>query len=111
MADYKTKYRLEPKPRRTGGQAEVFRAENRLTGDVVALKRGSAVAVERLRREIAVQAFLDFDADGFARTVAHRAVPEYAGDSGGGLMVRERAFTGFRRRGGERAVWMQTWPH
>ena len=77
MADYKTKYRLEPKPLGRGGQAEVFRAENRLTGDVVALKRrlgGSAVAVDRLRREIDVQAnlqhqnvmpVLDFDADDF----------------------------------------------
>ena len=78
MADYKTKYRLEPKPLGRGGQAEVFRVQNRLTGDVVALKRRlgvSAVAVDRLRREIDVQAnlqhlnvmpVLDFDADDFA---------------------------------------------
>src|SRR5688500_8599431 len=78
MASYKELYRLEPRPLGRGGQAEVFRAESRRTGDIVALKRrigASAVATDRMRREIDVQSklqhpnvmpVLDFDADEFS---------------------------------------------
>jgi serine/threonine protein kinase len=61
MNDYKELYRLEAKPLGRGGQAEVFRAENRRTGDIVALKRrigASSVATDRMRREIDVQSKL-----------------------------------------------------
>jgi serine/threonine protein kinase len=78
MGDYKDLYRLEPRPLGRGGQAEVFRAASRRTGDIVALKRRtstSAVAVDRMRREIDVQSKLqhqnvmpivDFDTDEFS---------------------------------------------
>jgi serine/threonine protein kinase len=78
MGDYKDLYRLEAKPLGRGGQAEVFRADSRRTGDIVALKRRistSAVAIDRMRREIDVQSKLqhhnvmpivDFDTDDFS---------------------------------------------
>ncbi|MCH7749159.1 MAG: serine/threonine protein kinase, partial [Acidobacteria bacterium] len=77
MPDYHSFYRLGPMPLGTGGQAEVFRAEHRLTGTVVALKRRNAHTDEtrdRMRREIEVQSaiqhlnvmpILDYDADGY----------------------------------------------
>src|SRR4051812_29745211 len=77
MSDYRDKYKLDPRPLGSGGQAQIFRAENRLTGDFVALKRRSgrsAIAADRLRREVDIQAnlqhhnvmpILDFDADAF----------------------------------------------
>ena len=77
MSNYHDLYRLDGKPIASGGQAEVVRAEHRLTGAVVALKRRNkenAAAADRMRREIQVQsaiqhanedAYLDFDGDAF----------------------------------------------
>ena len=53
MSDYHEFYRLDPKPIGDGGQAEVFRAENRITGELVALKRrkgGLDEAKDRMQR-------------------------------------------------------------
>jgi serine/threonine-protein kinase len=58
----KEKYALEPKPIGRGGQAEVFRARNKRTGEIVALKRllnRSEGTIARMRREIEVQTSLD----------------------------------------------------
>ena len=77
MSNYHDLYRLDSRPIASGGQAEVVRAEHRLTGAVVALKRrnkGNAAAADRMRREIQVQSaiqhanvmpILDFDGDTF----------------------------------------------
>jgi len=78
MADFHKSYRLSPRPIAVGGQAEVFRAEHKLTGEVVALKRrtgGGTAGSDRMRREVQVQSaiqhrnvmpIIDFDADAFA---------------------------------------------
>lgn len=75
MTDYHDNYRLDPSPIDDGGQADVFRAQNRITGEWVALKRrkgGLSEAKDRMRREIEVQGsiehpnvmpILDFDHD------------------------------------------------
>jgi serine/threonine protein kinase len=77
MSDYHEKYRLDAAPIGDGGQADVFRAQNRKTGQVVALKRrkgGLDEARDRMRREIQVQSsiehpnvmpILDFDPDDY----------------------------------------------
>lgn len=77
MSDYHDNYRLESVPIGDGGQAEVFRAEHKITGAIVALKRrktGFDEATDRMRREIEVQSsithphvipILDFDQDGW----------------------------------------------
>ncbi len=75
MGDYHDNYCLERVPIGDGGQAEVFRAEHRKTGAIVALKRrktGFEEATDRMRREIEIQSsithahvmpILDFDPD------------------------------------------------
>ncbi|WP_168210685.1 serine/threonine-protein kinase [Persicimonas caeni] len=75
MAGRRDAYRLESKPLSTGGQAEIFRAEVKKTGEQVALKRFfRGASRERSRREIDVlQNFdhpniikvLDFDSDDY----------------------------------------------
>ncbi|MDQ1638975.1 MAG: eukaryotic-like serine/threonine-protein kinase [Pyrinomonadaceae bacterium] len=77
MGDYHDNYRLDRSPIGDGGQAEVFRAQNRSTGAFVALKRrkgGLSEAKDRMRREIEVQGsiehrnvmpILDFDRDDY----------------------------------------------
>jgi serine/threonine protein kinase len=78
MKDYRIHYRLDPKQIARGGQAEVFRATHKSSGQIVAIKRrteSSEVATARMRREIEVQArvqhvnvmpILDFDTDDHA---------------------------------------------
>lgn len=100
MTDYHSHYRLQPKPLGSGGQAEVFPAEHRLTGASVALKRRTAhgdEARDRMRREIQVQSaiqhlnvmpILDYDADEYewfampvaVATLAELALPVSTGD-------------------------------
>ena len=75
MGDYHAIYRLDAVPLGDGGQAEVFRAQHRNTGDFVALKRRKSTldeARDRMRREIEIQTsikhqnvmpILDFDPD------------------------------------------------
>ena len=62
MSDYHDNYSLDASPIGDGGQAEVFRAQNRTTGEVVALKRRKGAlseARDRMRREIEVQSSID----------------------------------------------------
>lgn len=78
LADHRDAYKLLPKPIGRGGFAEVFKAQNRVTGAIVALKRrlnSSAPLADRMRREIQVQRelghphvmpILDFDPDDYA---------------------------------------------
>lgn len=75
MGDYHDHYRLDASPIGDGGQANVFRAQNRSTGEFVALKRRKGAldeAKDRMRREIEIQSLiehpnvmpiLDFDHD------------------------------------------------
>ena len=75
MSDYHEIYRLDPTPIGDGGQAHVFRAQNRSSGQFVALKRRKGAldeARDRMRREIQVQSsishpnvmpILDYDRD------------------------------------------------
>ncbi len=77
MSDYHDLYRLDAKPVGIGGRGDVFRAEHRHTGAVVALKRRNdaiTAAGDRMRREIQVQSViqhlnvmpvLDFDRDAY----------------------------------------------
>jgi len=58
MGDWREFYALEARPLGRGGQAEVFKARDRQTGEHVALKRilsDDADALARMRREIEVQ--------------------------------------------------------
>jgi serine/threonine protein kinase len=75
MSDYHDFYRLDATPIGDGGQAHVFRAQNRDNGEFVALKRRKGAldeAKDRMRREIEIQSsinhpnvmpILDFDRD------------------------------------------------
>ena len=75
MSDYHDLYRLNAKPIDDGGQAHVFRAQNRKSGEFVALKRRKSAldeAEDRMRREIEIQSsinhpnvmpILDYDRD------------------------------------------------
>ena len=61
MSGNRERYRLPPAHMRRGGQADVFEAEDKLTGEVVAFKRrrtNLGDAVRRMRREIDVQSAL-----------------------------------------------------
>ena len=61
MSDRKKKYALFSPPLGVGGQAEVFKARNKETGEIVALKRvlrNEDESIARLRREIEVQSIL-----------------------------------------------------
>lgn len=90
MADHKSLYRLDAVPLGRGGQADVFRAEHRVTGQVVALKRrisNGQEATDRMRREIEVQAglqhqnvmpVLEFDEDDHAWLAMPLAVASLA---------------------------------
>ncbi len=58
MSDYHENYRLDATPIGVGGQAEVFRAERKNTGAIVALKRRKGdfgESKDRMRREIEIQ--------------------------------------------------------
>ncbi|MFN7943658.1 MAG: serine/threonine-protein kinase [Thermoanaerobaculia bacterium] len=65
MSKKNARYRLSPVPIARGGQAAVFRAEDRETGEAVAFKRllrRDEESIARLRREIEVQAALSHPA-------------------------------------------------
>ena len=56
MFSHKAMYKLGAKPLGVGGQAEVFEATHRITGQIVALKRVKSISdVTRMKREIEVQ--------------------------------------------------------
>jgi len=59
MSRRKEKYAMDPRPLGRGGQAEVFRARDKQTGEYIALKRiisrYNTNAIARMRREITVQ--------------------------------------------------------
>ena len=62
MKGWRQFYALEARPLGRGGQAEVFRARDRQTGECVALKRvlsGNTEGLSRMRREIEVQSQLN----------------------------------------------------
>src|SRR5450432_1315398 len=61
MTERKKKYALMSQPLGVGGQAEVYQATNKETGEIVALKRvlrNEEEYIARLRREIEVQGAL-----------------------------------------------------